>query len=101
MGWQPLLASKVQEETETETLTRLAPPWNVIVHDDPVTLMTYVTSIFMKVFGYPETKARRLMMEVDKTGRSVVWTGGRERAETYVHTLQSYHLLTSLESALD
>lgn len=98
-----MLASKVQEETETETdtRTRVAPPWNVVVHDDPVTLMTYVTRIFMKVFGYPEAKARRLMMEVNNTGRSVVWTGGRERAETYVHTLQGYHLLTTLESALD
>ena len=63
--------------------------------------MTYVTSIFMKVFGYPEVKARRLMKEVDKTGRSVVWTGGREQAETYVQQMQGYHLLTSLESALD
>jgi ATP-dependent Clp protease adaptor protein ClpS len=97
----PRMASKVQEETDTETLTRLAPPWNVVVHDDPVTLMTYVTRVFMKVFGYPETKAHRLMMEVNDTGRSVVWTGGRERAETYVATLQGYHLLASLESALD
>jgi len=98
MATQTLRASKVQEETDTRTLTQLAPPWNVVVHDDPVTLMSYVTKVFMKVFGYPEPKARRLMLEVDSTGRSIVWTGGRERAETYVHTLQGYHLLASLES---
>jgi ATP-dependent Clp protease adaptor protein ClpS len=93
------LAADVREETETDTevLTRLIPPWNVIVHDDPVTLMSYVTRVFMKVFGYAEHKARRLMLEVHNTGRSVVWTGAREKAETYVQKLQSHHLLTSLE----
>ncbi len=95
--WLPLLASEVQEEIDTKTLTSLARVWNVIVHDDPVTLMSYVTRVFMKVFGYPEHKARGLMLEVHNTGRSVVWTGGREEAETYVHKLQGYHLLTSLE----
>lgn len=101
MARQTIWASGVQESTDTETLTRLAPPWNVVVHDDPVTLMTYVTRVFMKVFGYTEPKARQLMLEVDNTGRSVVWTGGRERAETYVHTLQGFHLLATLESAQD
>ena len=99
MAGEAIVGTKVEEESDTQVLTRLAPPWNVVVHDDPVTLMSYVTRVFMKVFGYPEPKARDLMMEVDDTGRSVVWTGGRERAETYVHTLQGYHLLATLESS--
>ena len=45
--------SQLDEKTETETRTKTAPPWNVIVWDDPITLMTYVTNVFMKVFGYP------------------------------------------------
>jgi ATP-dependent Clp protease adaptor protein ClpS len=90
-------AQDVEEQTSTETKERLAPPWNVVVHDDPVTLMSYVTRVFRQVFGYSEQKARRLMLEVHESGRSVVWTGGREEAEVYVHKLQSYHLLTSLE----
>ena len=93
----PLGAAKTVEETETETVVQLARPWNVVVHDDPVTLMIYVTRIFRKVFGYGESKAQRLMMEVHKSGRSVVWTGGRETAETYVHKLHAYHLLATLE----
>ncbi len=101
MTRMPVFAADVHEETDTSTLTRLAPPWNVIVHDDPVTLMSYVTDVFMKVFGYAETKARRLMLEVHNSGRSVVWTGGREKAEVYAHKLQGYHLLTSLESGDD
>ena len=98
----PVLAATETDadtETETDTRTRLAPPWNVVVYDDPVTLMTYVTRVFVKVFGYAEPKARRLMMEVHTKGRSVVWTGGREQAEVYVQKLQSHHLLASLEPA--
>ncbi len=90
-------ATKEQTETETKTRPATARPWNVIVHDDPVTLMTYVSKVFMQVFGYSVDKAKKLMMEVHKTGRSVVWSGGREQAEVYVQKLQAHHLLTTLE----
>ena len=90
-------ATKEETETKTRPETSLAPPWNVIVHDDPVTLMSYVTKVFMQVFGYAQSKAHRLMMEVHKTGRSIVWTGAREQAEVYAQKLQAHHLLTSLE----
>jgi len=88
---------QTEEETETVVETRRAPPWNVVVHDDPVTLMHYVTKVFRKVFGYSEDKAHQLMMEVHSKGRSIVWSGGREQAEVYVQKLQSYHLLATLE----
>jgi ATP-dependent Clp protease adaptor protein ClpS len=87
----------VIEEVEEETTTQLAPPWNVIVHDDPITLMVYVTMVLRKVFGYSESKAQALMMEVHTKGRSVVWTGARERAELYVHQLHAHQLLASME----
>lgn len=90
-------STKEQTETKTKPETSLAPPWNVIVHDDPVTLMNYVTKVFIQVFGYSQDKAHRLMMEVHQEGRSVVWTGGREKAEVYAQKLQAHHLLTSLE----
>ena len=90
-------ATQTDQETETKEKTLIAPTWNVIVHDDPVTLMSYVTQIFRKVFGYSETKAQSLMMEVHTGGRSLVWTGAREQAETYVHKLHAYHLLATLE----
>jgi ATP-dependent Clp protease adaptor protein ClpS len=87
----------VLEDTEAETVTRLAPPWKVIVHDDPVSLMAYVTMVFQRLFGYPYEKAHALMMEVHTTGRSVVWTGAREQAELYVHKLHAAYLLATLE----
>ena len=90
-------ATKEKTDTKTKPKTSLAPPWNVIVHDDPVTRMDYVTKVFVQVFGYSKDKAHRLMMEVHQTGRSVVWTGAREQAEVYTQKLQAHHLLTSLE----
>jgi ATP-dependent Clp protease adaptor protein ClpS len=86
----------VLEATETET--RLAPPWKVIVWNDPITLMSYVTMIFQRIFGYPYEKAHALMMEVHTKGRSIVWTGAREQAETYVQKLHSAQLLATMES---
>lgn len=90
-------------DSDTATLTRtdaaLDVPWNVIVHDDPVNLMGYVTHVLMKIFGYDEKKAAILMMQVHKQGRSIVWTGQREKAEFYVQQLQSHQLKTSLEKA--
>ena len=84
-------------EVATDTRTQLARPWNVVVWDDPITLMTYVTQVFQKVFGYSATKCERLMMEVHNEGRSIVWTGAREQAEVYTAKLQSHYLKTTLE----
>jgi ATP-dependent Clp protease adaptor protein ClpS len=88
-----------QTDTETATIPQLARPWNVIVHDDPVTTMVYVVKTFMAIFSYSQPKAYRLMMEVHSTGRSVVWTGDREQAELFVHKLHSRHLLAHLEQS--
>lgn len=92
-------------DTDTDTLSRTqvetAPdvPWNVVVHDDPVNWMQYVTFVLMKVFGYDEKKATILMTQVHKLGRSIVWSGEREKAEFYVQQLQAHQLKTSLEKA--
>lgn len=87
--------------TEEETLTEeaLDIPWNVIVHNDPINLMEYVTQVFMKVFGFTRKKAEIHMVEVHENGRSVVWTGARERAETYVQQLHTYLLLATIAKA--
>lgn len=88
---------------DTDTLTRseesvsLDRPWNVVVHDDPVNLMLYVSYVLMKIFGYDQKKATVLMMQVHNAGRSIVWTGDREKAELYVQQLQIHQLKTTLE----
>tara|TARA_R110002096_G_scaffold316010_12_gene510387 strand:+ start:16082 stop:16381 length:300 start_codon:yes stop_codon:yes gene_type:complete len=89
--------------TETITVTETSPsldqPWNVIVYDDPVNYMGFVALVFRRVFGYPDEKAEILMMQVHQEGKSVVWTGVREKAEFYVQQLQSYQLLAAMKKA--
>src|SRR2546423_10640820 len=72
-------------------------PWQVWVHNDPVNLMSYVTMVFQRVFGYPREKAEKHMLEVHQNGRSILWSGMRERAELYVQQLHGYLLLATLE----
>ena len=72
-------------------------PWQVVVHNDPVNLMTYVTMVFQRVFGYPKEKAEKHMLEVHQNGRSILWSGVRERAELFVQQLHGYLLLATIE----
>ncbi|MDF1851956.1 MAG: ATP-dependent Clp protease adapter ClpS [Verrucomicrobiales bacterium] len=93
------MAADTEEITITETETDLDTPWNVIVYDDPVNLMHFVTLVLQRVFGYPKEKAETLMMEVHNLGQSVVWTGEREKAELYVQQLQSHQLLAAMKKS--
>ena len=83
--------------TEIKEKTALDVPWNVVVHNDPVNLMSYVTMVFKRVFGYNTEKAKQHMLEVHQNGRSILWSGPRERAELYVQQLHAYLLLATLE----
>ncbi|MBA2743800.1 MAG: ATP-dependent Clp protease adapter ClpS [Chthoniobacterales bacterium] len=84
-------------EQEPETAQDLDLPWQVVVHNDPVNLMNYVTMVFQKVFGFTRERAEKHMLEVHRDGRSIVWSGMRERAELYVQQLHGYLLLATLE----
>ncbi len=84
-------------EQETETTDELDLPWQVVVHNDPVNLMSYVTMVFQKVFGFTKERAEKHMLEVHREGRSIVWSGVRERAELYVQQLHGYLLLATIE----
>jgi len=84
-------------ETAVQTKDRLDDVYHVVVLNDPVNLMSYVVMVFQKVFGMVKSRAEKHMMEVHEQGRSVVWTGGRENAENYVHILQKWQLTAILE----
>lgn len=85
--------------SDTSTDTELDTPWNVLVHDDPINMMGYVTWVLKKIFSYPESKAAEMMMRVHQSGRAVVWTGEREKAEFYVAQLHAHQLSSTLEKA--
>ena len=72
-------------------------PWIVIVWNDPVNLMTYVTWVFQKLFGYPRAHAEKLMLDVHRTGKAVVANGPRERCETDVARLHAYGLWATMQ----
>jgi ATP-dependent Clp protease adaptor protein ClpS len=87
----------VEQETKEQEAVDI--PWQVVVHNDPVNLMSYVTMVFQKVFGFTRERAEKHMLEVHHQGRSVVWSGLRERAELYVQQLHGYLLLATVERA--
>ncbi|GAA3386260.1 ATP-dependent Clp protease adapter ClpS [Cryptosporangium minutisporangium] len=72
-------------------------PWVTVVWDDPVNLMSYVTYVFQKLFGYDKPKATQLMLDVHQKGRAVVSTGSRERMEHDVARLHSHGLWATLQ----
>jgi ATP-dependent Clp protease adaptor protein ClpS len=72
-------------------------PWVVIVWNDPINLMDYVTYVLQKLFGYPLTKAEALMMDVHQKGKAVVSSGGREKAELDVFRLHEHGLWATMQ----
>jgi ATP-dependent Clp protease adaptor protein ClpS len=72
-------------------------PWIVIVWNDPVNLMTYVTLVFRKLFGYSEAKATQLMLQVHHEGKAVVANGTREKCELDVSKLHAAGLWATMQ----
>jgi len=72
-------------------------PWVVIVWNDPINLMSYVTYVFQKLFGYSRAKATKLMLDVHQKGKAVVSSGSRERAELDVFRLHEHGLWATMQ----
>src|SRR5512144_265891 len=81
---------------ESGTDVRPARPWVTIVWNDPVNLMSYVTYVFQKLFGYSREKATKLMLDVHCKGRAVVSNGTREQMENDVARLHAAGLWATL-----
>ena len=85
------------EEPEVKTVTDEDRPWVVLVWNDPINLMPYVTFVFQKLFGYSKEKATKLMMDVHEKGRATVSSGTRTEAERDVHRLHAHGLWATME----
>jgi ATP-dependent Clp protease adaptor protein ClpS len=72
-------------------------PWIVIVWNDPINLMSYVTFVLQKLFGYPKAKAEKLMLDVHHKGKAVVSSGPREKAELDVFRLHEHGLWATMQ----
>lgn len=89
----------VDTTLDPDQITVLATPWVTIVWNDPVNLMSYVSYVFQKHFGYPKKKAEKLMLEVHEDGKSVVSSGSREAMERDVQSMHEYGLWATLQKA--
>ena len=96
MSTQTIEAPIEVEEHETDDVVGHDRPWIVIVWNDPINLMSYVTFVFQKLFGYSKAKATKLMLQVHEEGKAVVSSGTREKCELDVSKLHAYGLWATL-----
>ena len=85
------------ERTEVEESISLEHPWIVLVWNDPINLMSYVTFVFQKLFGYSLEKATELMLDVHEKGKAVVSSGSKEKAEMDVYRLHEHGLWATMQ----
>ena len=90
------------ERTETpadDDVTEPDRPWIVIVWNDPINLMSYVTYVFQKLFGYSLSKATKLMLDVHHKGKAVVSSGSREKSELDCYRLHAHGLWATMSKS--
>lgn len=98
MGAVPVApAPVVVDQPTTDETIDPDRPWVVIVWNDPINLMSYVTFVLQKLFGYSLEKATELMLDVHHKGRAVVSNGPREKAELDVFRLHEHGLWATMQ----
>ena len=85
------------DEPDVESDVDLDKPWLVIVWNDPINLMSYVTFVLQKLFGYSRAKAEKMMLDVHHKGRAIVSSGSQEKAELDVSRLHEHGLWATME----
>jgi ATP-dependent Clp protease adaptor protein ClpS len=74
-------------------------PWQVVVWNDPVNLMSYVVRVFRTYFGYSKDRATALMLAVHHEGHAIVATGPRETMEVHAQAMHDYGLWATVRKA--
>jgi len=92
-----MVKTKSKIEEEIQAIFNVEKPWVTIVWDDPVNLMTYVTYVFMELFGFSKERATELMLKVHNEGKAIVSTGSREEMEHDVARLHEFGLWATLQ----
>lgn len=87
------------EDTDRATASQHAGPWQAVVWNDPVNLMSYVTHVFRTYFGYSRERAEQLMLAVHHVGHAVVAEGAREQMELHVQAMHDYGLWATVREA--
>ena len=93
----PSVAPAEVEQPVDDSAVAPDEPWIVLVWNDPINLMSYVTYVIQKLFGYPREKAEKLMMQVHTEGRAVVANGPCETCELHVFRLHEHGLWATMQ----
>ncbi|HEU4481147.1 MAG TPA: ATP-dependent Clp protease adapter ClpS [Actinomycetota bacterium] len=96
---QPTIAPERVEDERVDEEHEADRPWLVIVWNDPINLMSYVTWVLQKLFGYSREKATSLMLDVHHKGKAVVSSGSREKAELDCFRLHGHGLWATLSKS--
>ena len=86
-----------QVNQEVDELGNTDKPWQTVVWNDPVNLMSYVTYVFQKLFGYSREKATKLMLDVHHKGKAVVSSGSKDKVESDVKKLHAAGLWATMQ----
>ena len=89
----------LREDVRFDEATHSSRPWQAVVWNDPVNLMSYVVHVFREYFGYPEARATRLMLAVHNDGHAIVAEGVREQMELHVQAMHDYGLWATVRQA--
>ena len=90
-------AEVIEQDSQLDNEVENDRPWIVLVWNDPINLMSYVTMVLQKLFGYSLEKATELMLDVHRKGRAVVSSGTREHAEFDVYRLHEHGLWATMQ----
>ena len=89
----------IREDLAARTTSDPDRPWQTVVWNDPVNLMSYVVHVFRQYFGFSAEEATRLMLAVHHDGHAVVAEGPREQMELHTHAMHDYGLWATLRKA--
>lgn len=95
----PAIAPERAEDLDLGTTSDPMRPWQTVVWNDPVNLMSYVAHVFREYFGFPRERAELLMLAVHRDGHAVVAEGAREQMELHARAMHDYGLWATVREA--
>ncbi|WP_281974269.1 ATP-dependent Clp protease adapter ClpS [Microbacterium terricola] len=95
----PVASPRIDEDLGLRETPDPSTPWQTVVWNDPVNLMSYVSHVFREYFGYDRPHAERLMLAVHHEGHAVVAEGPREQMELHTRAMHEYGLWATVRKA--
>lgn len=92
------LGISIEKKSSTSTVSKPAPRYKVLLHNDDFNSMEYVVETLMKtISGMTPPQAVNIMMEAHNSGVALVITCALEHAEFYCETLCDHGLTSTIE----